>query len=171
MGSNQSSEKLYCNRFLDGNGPPSLVQQVNAEANGIYKVLSGTQPPGQMTWVILNRDLPGHPMDKTLQINYIFPGGIQTDKHPHPGQPYPGLRLCAYLPDSRDGRRVLKLLDQAFNTELLFSVVTNNVGQDVVTTASIPLKTQAEGGIKVDGYPDPDYLKNVRKTLKDKGIE
>ena len=71
------------------------------------------------------------------------------NQHPHPGQPYAGLRLCAYLPDSRDGRRVLKLLDKAFNTELLFSVVTNNVGQDVVTPASIPLKTQAEGGIKV----------------------
>ncbi|XP_034066623.1 probable E3 ubiquitin-protein ligase DTX2 [Gymnodraco acuticeps] len=85
MGSNQSSEKLYCNRFLDGNGPPSLVQQANAEVNGIYKVLSGTQPPGQMTWVILHRDLPGHPIDNTLQINYIFPGGIQTDKHPPPG--------------------------------------------------------------------------------------
>lgn len=27
MGSSQSSEKLHCNRYLDGQGPPSLVQQ------------------------------------------------------------------------------------------------------------------------------------------------
>lgn len=89
-----------------------------------------------------------------MQVNVIWEATETSllflqDKHPHPGQPYAGLRLCAYLPDSRDGRRVLKLLDKAFNTELLFSVVTNNEGQDVVTTASIPLKTQAEGGIKV----------------------
>lgn len=31
-----------------------------------------------MTWVILHRDLPGFPDDNTLQINYIFPDGIQT---------------------------------------------------------------------------------------------
>uniref|UniRef100_A0A3B4VEF0 E3 ubiquitin-protein ligase n=2 Tax=Seriola TaxID=8160 RepID=A0A3B4VEF0_SERDU len=107
MGSGQSSDKLHCNRYLNGHGPPSL-----------------------------------------------------QEKHPHPGQPYSGLRLCAYLPDSREGRRVLKLLDKAFNHQLLFTVSTNNDGGDVIT-ASIPL----------DGYPDSDYLKTVRKLLKDKGIE
>ncbi|KAL7374264.1 hypothetical protein ABVT39_025249 [Epinephelus coioides] len=170
MGSGQSSDKLHCNRYLKGQGPPSLVQQANAEVNGMHR-RKGCQPEGQMTWVILHRDLPGFPDDNTLQINYIFPDGIQTEEHPHPGQPYAGLRLCAYLPDNRDGRKVLKLLEKAFNQQLLFTVTTKTNGKDTVTATSIPQKTQADAGNGVDGYPDPDYLKTVRKLLKDKGIE
>lgn len=124
-----------------------------------------------MTWVILHRDLPGFPNDNTVQLNFIFPDGIQTEKQPHPGQPYTGMRLCAYLPDSREGRRVLSLLDKAFHQQLLFIVATNKNGEDTVTTASIPLKTQPDGGHSTDGYPDPDYLKTVRNLLKDKVIE
>ncbi|XP_029314083.1 E3 ubiquitin-protein ligase DTX3L1 [Cottoperca gobio] len=171
MGSSQSSDKLHCNRYLNGQGPPSLVQQANEEVNGIHKVQTSCQPKGQMTWVILHRDLPGFPDDNTLQMNYIFPDGVQTEKHPHPGQPYAGLRLCAYLPDSREGRKVLKLLDKAFNMQLLFTVVSNKDGEDTIAAASIPLKTQAERRGADDGYPDPEYLKNVRKLLRDKGIE
>ncbi|TNN50111.1 E3 ubiquitin-protein ligase DTX3L [Liparis tanakae] len=171
MGSGQSSEKLYCNRYLDGKGPPSLVQQVREGVSELPRGASGCQPEGQMTWVILHRELPRFPDDNTVQINYIFPDGIQTEKHPHPLRPYSGLRICAYLPDNRDGRAVLKLLEKAFNEQLLFTVATNKDGEDVVTTASIPLKTQPDGGSAVDGYPDSEYLKTVRRLLKDKGIE
>ncbi|KAM4606146.1 E3 ubiquitin-protein ligase DTX3L1 [Polymixia lowei] len=169
MGQEQS--KFHCNQYLDGQGPPSLLHQANGEANGTYKVLNGSQPEGQMTWVILHRDLPGYPEDNTLQINYVFTDGIQTEKHPHPGQPFAGLRLWAYLPDNREGRKVLRLLDKAFNQQLLFTIATNQDGEDVITTAAIPLKTQPDGRSKTDSYPDPDYLKNVKKLLKDKGIE
>lgn len=171
MGSSHSSDKLHCNRYLSGQGPPSLIQQATQEVNGKFDTLNDCQPEGQMTWVILHKDLPGFPDDNTVQINYIFPDGIQTDKHPHPGQPFAGLRLCAYLPDNREGRRVLKLLDKAFHQKLLFTVATNNDGEDVVTTASIPLKTQIDGGNRAVGYPDSEYLKTVRKLLKDEGIE
>lgn len=71
---------------------------------------------------------------------------IPQEKHPHPGQPYRGLRLCSYLPDNREGRQVLKLLDKAFNKQLLFTVATTQDGADMVTTAFIPLKTQPDGG-------------------------
>lgn len=167
MGSGQSSDTFHCNRYLNGKGPPSLVQQANEGVNGM-SALNGCQPEGQMTWVILHRNLPGFPDDNTLQINYLFPDGTQTKKHPHPGQPYRGLRLCAYLPDNHEGRRVLKLLDKAFNQQILFTVATNKDGEDIVMTAFIPLKTQPDGGSRVDGYPDADYLKTVRKLLKDK---
>lgn len=79
-----------------------------------------------------------------LKLNFSL-----QEKHPHPGQPYAGLRLCAYLPDNREGRRVLKLIDKAFNQQLLFIVATNKDGEDMVTTASIPLKTQPDGGNSV----------------------
>ncbi|XP_076027573.1 E3 ubiquitin-protein ligase DTX3L1 isoform X2 [Genypterus blacodes] len=124
-----------------------------------------------MTWVILNRDLPGFPDDNTVQINFLFPDGIQTEKHPHPGQPYAGLRLWAYLPDNREGRKVLRLLNKAFGRHLMFTIATNQNGDDVVTMATIPLKTQPDGGHKTDSYPDADYLKTVKRLLKEKGIE
>ncbi|KAM3592886.1 uncharacterized protein V6R79_000945 [Siganus canaliculatus] len=167
MGSGQSSDKFHCNRYLNGQGPPPLAEQANGVVDGTYRALYGCQPEGKMTWVILHKDLPGFPDDNTLQLNYTFPDGIQTEKHPHPGQPYAGLQLCAFLPDNREGRKVLRQLDKAFNHKLLFTVASNKDGKDTVTTALVPLKTQPDG---VDGYPDLDYLKTVKKLLKDKGI-
>ncbi|XP_029935313.1 E3 ubiquitin-protein ligase DTX3L1 [Myripristis murdjan] len=171
MGSGQSKDKFHCNQYLNGDGPPSLAEQAGDGVNGKYRMFNGSQPEGQMTWVILHRDLPGFPDDNTLQVNYIFPDGIQTEKHPHPGQPFAALRMLAYLPDNREGRRVLRLLDKAFRQQLLFTVATDQHGEDTITTTSIPLKTQPDGGSKIESYPDPDYLKTVRKLLKDKGIE
>ncbi|KAJ0022712.1 hypothetical protein NQD34_014846 [Periophthalmus magnuspinnatus] len=127
-----------------------------------------TQPQGQMTWVVLHRDLPGYPDNNTLQVNFTFPEGVQTTGHPRPGQPYPSLRLCAYLPDSHEGRKVLALMEKAYNQQLLFTVSTDVHGEDVVCSTSVPLKTQTEGGSIMNGYPDEDYLKKVRTILKEK---
>ena len=44
----------------------------------MYSTHTGCQPQGQVTSVILHRDLPGFPDDNTLQLSYIFPDGIQT---------------------------------------------------------------------------------------------
>ncbi|XP_029943442.1 E3 ubiquitin-protein ligase DTX3L1 [Salarias fasciatus] len=170
MGSNHSSGKHHCNQYLNGQGPPSLLQQATEQVSGKYS-LNDCQPPGQMTWVILHKDLPGFPRDDTVQISFVFPDGMQTDKHPHPGQPFSGRRLSAYLPDNPEGRKVLKLLDKAFSRQLLFTVATGEDGQDAVTTKTIPLKTEAERGSAGDGYPDSDYLKTVRRLLRDAGVQ
>ncbi|XP_069369028.1 E3 ubiquitin-protein ligase DTX3L1 [Paralichthys olivaceus] len=170
MGAGQSRDKFHCNRYLNGQGPPSLVQQANDGVNRKNNIQNGCQPEGQMTWVILQRDLPGFPNDNTLQINFMFPDGIQTEKHPHPGQPYSGLHLCAYLPDNLEGRKVFKLLDKAFHLQLLFTVAAGKDGGDMVN-ASIPIKIQPDGGHQVECYPDSDYLKTLRKLLKDNGME
>ncbi|XP_034028638.1 E3 ubiquitin-protein ligase DTX3L [Thalassophryne amazonica] len=166
MGSGQSSETLHLNRYLNGKGPASLEHQAEDGAAGVDTVVNG-----KMTWEVLHTDLPGFPNDDTLQINYELPDGIQTKKHPHPGQPYGGLQLCAYLPENREGRHLLKLLEKAFRQELLFTVITNTKGQDVMTTTSIPLKTQRSKGNTIESYPDQDYLKTLRKILKEKGIK
>ncbi|XP_040022586.2 E3 ubiquitin-protein ligase DTX3L1 isoform X2 [Gasterosteus aculeatus] len=169
MGSGQSSDKLHCNRYLDGKGPRPLSQQATYDMKGKNRGLNDCQPEGHMTWMILPRDLPGFPEDHTLHVNFTFPDGIQTEKQPHPGRPYAGLQCSAYLPDNRDGRKVLQLLDKAFVQKLLFAVTTNADGQDAVTAASVPLKTRADEG--PDGYPDCDYLETVTKLLRDKGLE
>lgn len=171
MGSTQSKDKWHCTRYIDGQGPPSLKDQAENGLSGNPEGSPGTQPAGQMTWVILHRDLPGYPEDNTIQINYIIEDGIQTDHHPNPGQTFRGVRTLAYLPDNKEGRKVLRLLDKAFNQRQVFTVATNSSGDDVVTWADIPHKTQPDGGSKSDGYPDPEYLKTIRRILKDKGIE
>lgn len=163
MGSNQSSETLHCNRYLNGQGPLALE---HAARKGPSPV--STQPPGQMTWVVLHRDLPGFPHDNTLQVNFTFPDGVQTEGHPHPGQPYPSLRLSAYLPENREGRKILALMEKAFQQQLLFTVSTDLHGQDTVCPTSVPFKTQPEGGTVMNGYPDEDYLKTVRRALKER---
>lgn len=53
------------------------VCAANEGLNGTHRALNSCQPEGQMTWVILQRDLPGFPDDNTLQLSYIFPDGIQ----------------------------------------------------------------------------------------------
>lgn len=70
-------------------------------------------------------------------MNLIIP----QEKHPHPGQPYAGVQMYAYLPDNQDGRQLLKLLEKAFNKQLLFTVATSENGEDTVTPALIPPKT------------------------------
>ncbi|XP_008305587.1 E3 ubiquitin-protein ligase DTX3L1 isoform X2 [Cynoglossus semilaevis] len=131
---------------------------------------SGDQPEGQMTLEVIHRDLPGFPNDHTIKINFIFPDGIQAERHPHPGQPFSGMHLSAYLPDNQMGRKILKLIDKAFNQKLLFHVGTSYDGRDMVTP-SIPLNIQPNEERKGNGKPDLDYLQYVEKLLREKGIE
>ncbi|XP_047205159.1 E3 ubiquitin-protein ligase DTX3L1 isoform X2 [Girardinichthys multiradiatus] len=172
MGSSQSSDKLHCNRYLKGQGPNSLVQQVNKKVDGRIIPSVGCQPKGKMTWEILHKNIPGFPDDQTLKITYVFPEGIQTEKHPNPGQPYTGSQMCTYLPDNHEGKTVLTLLEKAFNQQLLFTIAIGESGDDVVTTASVPLKIQLEEeGSMIDGYPDMNYLMTLNKVLRNKGIK
>lgn len=163
MGSNQSSETLHCNRYLNGQGPLTLE---HAARKGPCPI--SPQPPGQMTWVVLHRDLPGFPHSNTIQVNFTFPNGVQTEGHPRQGQPYPSMRLSAYLPDNREGRMILALMEKAFQQQNLFTVSTDLHGQDTVCPVSVPFKTQPEGGAVMNGYPDDEYLKTVRKALKER---
>uniref|UniRef100_G3NA18 Uncharacterized protein n=1 Tax=Gasterosteus aculeatus TaxID=69293 RepID=G3NA18_GASAC len=79
MGSGQSSDKLHCNRYLDGKGPRPLSQQATYDMKGKNRGLNDCQPEGHMTWMILPRDLPGFPEDHTLHVDFTFPDGIQTE--------------------------------------------------------------------------------------------
>lgn len=64
---------------------------------------------------------------------FLFP--TPQEKHPHPGQPYTGGQISAYLPDNKEGRQLLKLLEKAFYKQLLFTVATGEHGEDTVATA------------------------------------
>ena len=108
----------------------------------------------------------------TIAITYSIPAGVQGEEHPPPGQPYhtPGFPRTAFLPATREGRKVLDLLATAFRRRLLFTVGRSlSLGQeDCVTWAEVHHKTQQQG--EVYGFPDPGYLARVRQELGEKGV-
>ncbi|XP_053490418.1 E3 ubiquitin-protein ligase DTX3L1 [Ictalurus furcatus] len=175
MGSEQSKDKMYCTRYLNGNGPPSLADQVENGISGHKinsKIVNGNQPDdGQMSITHLRRNVEGYPDCDTIQINFEFDDGIQTDKHPNPGQKYYGLKTVAFVPLNHEGTKVYHLLEIAFKHKLLFTVATTSTGEERITFADIPLKTKESGGHDSFSYPDPNYLKTVKKILKSKGIK
>ncbi|XP_017571550.1 uncharacterized protein si:dkey-3h3.3 [Pygocentrus nattereri] len=139
----------------------------------LYGALKGTQPEGGKMQIIQDSSsLPGYEGYRTKVIHYYIPSGIQKEEHPNPGQPYDGASRTAYLPDSSEGRKVLKLLKQAFEQRLIFTIGSSSTTgrSNVVTWNDIHHKTSRFGGPTAYGYPDPDYLKRVQEELKAKGI-
>ncbi|XP_036204229.1 E3 ubiquitin-protein ligase DTX3L-like isoform X2 [Myotis myotis] len=113
----------------------------------VYGVQKGNQPEG------------------TMSVNY--------EEHPNPGKPYSGTKRTAFLPNNKEGKEVLTLLQKAFDQKLIFTVGDSRVSgmSDVITWNDIHHKTSMIGGPEMYGYPDPNYLKRVKQELKDKGIE
>ncbi|KAI5608759.1 E3 ubiquitin-protein ligase DTX3L isoform X1 [Silurus asotus] len=178
MGSEQSKDKMHCTRYLNGNGPPSLNEQVEKVTNGSIrhkinsKIVTGNQPDdGKMSIMHMRRNVEGYPDCDTIQMNFEFDDGIQTEMHPNPGQKYYGLKTVAFVPQNHEGRKVYRMLEAAFNHKLLFTVATTSTGEERVKYSDIPLKTKESGGHDSFSYPDPKYLKTVTKILKSKGIQ
>ncbi|XP_040889660.1 E3 ubiquitin-protein ligase DTX3L-like isoform X3 [Toxotes jaculatrix] len=139
----------------------------------VFGLIEGDQPYGTMSWVTTPTSLPGFPHCGAIIINYHIPGGIQTEKHPKPGQHYTGAFRKAYLPDNKEGMEVLKLLKKAFDQKLIFTIGTSRTTgiENQVTWNDIHHKTSMVGGPECFGYPDPGYLSRVRDELKAKGIK
>ncbi|KAJ8389052.1 hypothetical protein AAFF_G00124490 [Aldrovandia affinis] len=186
MGTIHSKEKWDCTQYLNGKGPLTPEEMDGAGAGGggegvahsqlvagggESRRIEGDQPEGEMKWTSLARSLPGHPHCGTIKIDYVIKDGIQTEQHPNPGKPFFGLSAEAFLPDDREGKRVLKLLERAFDQRLVFTVASNRGGEETVTWNDIPHKTFDSGGPESDSYPDPHYLQTVKKVLKAKGIK
>ncbi|XP_061194321.1 protein mono-ADP-ribosyltransferase PARP14-like [Saccostrea echinata] len=141
--------------------------------NTVYGKIYGDQPQtGTATIFKEKYSLPGYPKSDTWEILYEFPDGVQLDCHPHPGLPYKGTRRLAFLPATKEGTAVLRMLERAFKQGLIFTVGSSRTtGQsNVVTWNDIHHKTRPNGGPERFGYPDPDYLLRVREELEAKGI-
>lgn len=93
----------YMYIITEGNQPKSGTMQISFLPAGQY-TLSGFEEHG------------------TILIQYDFPSGTQGPEHPHPGEPYYGTVRYAFLPDTREGREVLGLLERAFNLRHTFAV-------------------------------------------------
>ncbi|CAF1135407.1 unnamed protein product [Rotaria magnacalcarata] len=142
----------------------------------IYGEIRGNQPiNGTMTIDTTKHRLLGFEHDSrgTIRITYHFPHGIQDESHPNPGMPYYGTTRQAYLPDNREGRQVLALLQRAFELRQIFTVgQSRTTGYDnVITWNDIHHKTSINGGVENFGYPDKTYLNRVRQELAAKGVK
>ncbi|KAL3865238.1 hypothetical protein ACJMK2_006853 [Sinanodonta woodiana] len=138
----------------------------------VYGKITGSQPNGTMQVLYEKYSLPGFEGCSTIVIFYQFAGGIQKAEHPHPGRPYYGIKCKAYLPDNTKGKLVLKLLREAFNRRLVFTIGTSRTTglEDTVTWDDIHHKTSRDGGPQKFGYPDPAYLDRVMEELAVKGV-
>jgi len=55
------------------------------------------------------------------------------DNHPNPGKPFKGTRRTAYLPATVEGEETCKLLREAFNAGLIFTIgKSHTTGEDNV---------------------------------------
>ncbi|KAL2090708.1 hypothetical protein ACEWY4_012971 [Coilia grayii] len=171
-----NKEKLSCGHAFCKDCLRRSVESLGASCPVCKKVfgkIEGDQPRGTMTHIIQKSSLPGFKRCDTIVINYNIPSGIQSDKHPKPGRPFHGAQRTAYLPDSKEGREVLALLQRAFQQRLIFTVGTSRTSgmDDCVTWNDIHHKTTTHGGPQGFGYPDDGYLNRVRDELKAKGID
>uniref|UniRef100_A0A0B7AIV6 E3 ubiquitin-protein ligase n=1 Tax=Arion vulgaris TaxID=1028688 RepID=A0A0B7AIV6_9EUPU len=141
----------------------------------IYGEKTGICPPGYMNWrVVHDLALSGYEGHGTIIVSYHISPGIQGPEHPSPGQAYSarGFPRQGFLPDCDKGRKVLKLLMEAFKRRLMFTIATSNTTGEIntVTWNEIHHKTEPHGNHSGHGYPDPQYLDNVLMELAAHGV-
>ena len=92
--------------------------------------------------------LPGYGQCGTIQIHYDIPSGKQGKEHPNPGQYFHGTVRTAYVPDSPEGRKVVRLLKKAFDARLIFTVGTSHTSgaTNAIVWNDIHHKTSMSGG-------------------------
>ena len=98
-------------------------------------------------------------------MTYEMQEGDQKVYHVNPGVRYDGTLRVAYLPDTDEGRALLKRLQYAFEHGLTFTVGTSlSTGQpNRIVWASIHHKTSTVPG--PHGFPDLGYFLNVNEEL------
>lgn len=105
---------------------------------------------------------------------FSIASGIQGKNHPNPGRAYYAVgfpRVC-YLPDNCQGRRLLRLLNIAWDRRLIFTIGRSNTTglEDVVTWNGIHHKTEAGPSNSGYGYPDPTYMERCLGELASQGV-
>lgn len=84
-----------------------------------------------------------------MDFCFSIQSGIQGPDHPNPGREYyaVGFPRVAYLPDSAKGRKVLRLLNEAWRRRLVFTVSrSHTTGCEDVVSWNLPHKTDIGPG-------------------------
>jgi len=132
----------------------------------------GKSPSGTMSSSSSSIQCDGYQGVGSIAIDYHIKGELQKSYHDNPGTIQVGKSCRAYLPNNRDGQKLLKRLKYAFLHGLTFTVGTSlTTGiQNQCTWSSIHHKTSLHGGTSSHGFPDPSYLINCNDELNSLGI-
>lgn len=141
----------------------------------VYGVFIGNQPTNGSMTITVQQDshCEGFENAGTIHIYYDFPSGTQGAEHPHPGKPYEGTSRDAYLPDTDEGREVLRLLKLAWERRVIFTVgrsITTGK-ENCVIWNGIHHKTSTSGGFSQFGFPDETYFARVTAEMNEKGVK
>jgi len=139
----------------------------------VYGTKMGNMPTtGRINHSIKSMALSGYENCGCFEIIFNFTPGIQGPEHPNPGQPFNchSFPRTAYLPDNKDGEMALHGIYMAWNQRMLFTIGTSiTTGMsNTITWNDIHMKTRPSGG--QHGYPDPNYIMNLRDDLTVRGI-
>nr|XP_039250749.1 uncharacterized protein LOC120328352 [Styela clava]XP_039250750.1 uncharacterized protein LOC120328352 [Styela clava] len=93
-------------------------------------------------------------------INYSFSAGTFE------GIPYSAQKITAYLPIEDGVIQLIDYLRLAFNAGMIFKIEKQSDGRGTITWKDIPHKTTIDGGLDNNGYPDTNYLNELRESLK-----
>ena len=105
----------------------------------------------------------------TIKIEYTIFFGIQKSYHENRGAMFSGTSRPAYIPDTKEGRQLLRRLMCAFLHCLTFRVGTSlTSGLPDRVTWSIHHKTITGRG--PHGYPDTSYFDNCNDDLNSYGV-
>ena len=132
----------------------------------IYGTLIGDMPEGKMDIKYQTSSCDGNLDCGTIQIIYEIQSGKRN------GIYYDGIRRRSYLPNNKEGKEILKLLEIAFKRRLTFTIGTSiTTGKEnVIVWNGIHHKTKTSGGPIAYGFPDPNYFLRVKQELAAKGI-
>ena len=102
----------------------------------------------------------------TWIIYYFFPDGLKDN------MPYKGTTREAFVPNTVEGREVLRLLICAFYRRVSFAVGTSVTtgASNTVVWSGIHHKTSPDGGPTNFGYPDEGYFARVKGELAARGV-
>lgn len=137
----------------------------------------GLCPNGQMAERLVSTHCAGYEGCDTIMITYTVNTPIDLSAHPDvPSHSRAGRykteRRIAFLPNNKEGQKILHLLRCAWNRRLIFTIDTSHTtGLENVLVWNIHHKTWQKGGVACHGYPDDTYLDRVRAELKSFGID
>ncbi|XP_061171331.1 uncharacterized protein LOC133180897 [Saccostrea echinata] len=128
-------------------------------------VVHSSLPQGTMSHMTRrNMSVPGYEYcEGAIEIQYDIPSGkvLRKDRSSSRSA-YTGVQHKAYLPNSAEGREILRLLKKAFEADLVFRVSSRGTVEWCISH-----KTSIHAS---NGYPDSTYLRKVREELSRRGI-
>ena len=129
------------------------------------KQWSGAMPSGSMTISHDQSTCEGFEGSGSIVIDYEIPCGIQKQYHPNPGVQFGSFTMTAYLPDTQEGRKLLKRLKFAFSCGLTFRVAYSNTVICFISHKTNQRSSPLAFNGNPNSYPDPTFISNTNDEL------